>query len=114
MTILKLQYNSQLSQMFLHFLLIILSPSMHGFRLCIKNNLLKTDNLFLQLAIRSGDYYMFDDLDDDDVTDLIPDSEAEKKEKKRFQEREQERQRRRMTVSEVCKNKEIYIYIRLF
>lgn len=43
---------------------------------------------------------MFDDLDDDDVTDLVPDSEAEKKEKKRV--REQERRKRRMTVSEVC------------
>ncbi|KAM0736630.1 Piezo-type mechanosensitive ion channel component 1 [Formica fusca] len=49
-------------------------------------------------AIRSGDYYMFDDLDDDDVTDLVPDSEAEKKEKKLV--RQQERQKRRMTVSE--------------
>ncbi|CAL1685706.1 unnamed protein product [Lasius platythorax] len=49
-------------------------------------------------AIRSGDYYMFDDLDDDDVTDLIPDSEAEKKEKKRFHEQEQQKQG--MTVSE--------------
>ncbi|XP_072762725.1 piezo-type mechanosensitive ion channel component isoform X12 [Anoplolepis gracilipes] len=48
-------------------------------------------------AIRSGDYYMFDDMDDDDVTDLVPDSEAEKKEKKRFHEHEQ---KRRMTVSE--------------
>lgn len=43
---------------------------------------------------------MFDDLDDDDVTDLIPDSEVEKKEKKRF--REQEQQKQGMTVSEVC------------
>lgn len=42
---------------------------------------------------------MFDDLDDDDVTDLIPDSEIEKKEKDRR--REQERRGRRMTVSEV-------------
>ncbi|XP_050458271.1 piezo-type mechanosensitive ion channel component isoform X5 [Cataglyphis hispanica] len=50
-------------------------------------------------AIRSGDYYMFDDLDDDDVTDLVPDSEAEKKEKKRV--REQERRKRRMTISEL-------------
>ncbi|KAL6263389.1 hypothetical protein P5V15_006180 [Pogonomyrmex californicus] len=49
-------------------------------------------------AIRSGDYYMFDDLDDDDVTDLIPDSEIEKKEKEHR--REQERRGRRMTVSE--------------
>lgn len=44
---------------------------------------------------------MFDDLDDDDVTDLIPDSEIEKKEKKLRQ--NQEQQGRRMTVSEVCK-----------
>ncbi|XP_025268649.1 piezo-type mechanosensitive ion channel component isoform X2 [Camponotus floridanus] len=50
-------------------------------------------------AIRSGDYYMFDDLDDDDVTDLVPDSEVEKKEKKRFH--EQEQRQRRMTVSEL-------------
>lgn len=42
---------------------------------------------------------MFDDLDDDDVTDLIPDSDVEKKEKERR--REQERRGRRMTVSEV-------------
>lgn len=53
------------------------------------------------LAIRSGDYYMFDDLDDNDVTDLIPDSEMERKEKKHR--REQERRGRRMTVSEVSK-----------
>lgn len=44
---------------------------------------------------------MFDDLDDDDVTDLIPDSEAERKEKKHL--REQEQRGRRMTVSEVRK-----------
>ncbi|XP_018346601.1 PREDICTED: piezo-type mechanosensitive ion channel component isoform X2 [Trachymyrmex septentrionalis] len=50
-------------------------------------------------AIRSGDYYMFDDLDDDDVTDLVPDSDIEKKEKERR--REQERKGRRMTVSEL-------------
>lgn len=43
---------------------------------------------------------MFDDLDDDDVTDLIPDSDTEKKEKERR--REQEQRGRRMTVSEVC------------
>ncbi|XP_025986648.2 piezo-type mechanosensitive ion channel component isoform X3 [Solenopsis invicta] len=49
-------------------------------------------------AIRSGDYYMFDDLDDDDVTDLIPDNEVEKKEKELR--REQEKRGRRMTVSE--------------
>jgi len=39
-------------------------------------------------------------LDDDDVTDLVPDSEAERKETKRFH--EQEQRQRRMTVSEVC------------
>ncbi|XP_018306927.1 piezo-type mechanosensitive ion channel component isoform X3 [Mycetomoellerius zeteki] len=50
-------------------------------------------------AIRSGDYYMFDDLDDDDVTDLVSDSDIEKKEKERR--REQERKGRRMTVSEL-------------
>lgn len=44
---------------------------------------------------------MFDDLDDDDVTDLIPDSDIEKKEKEYC--REQERRGRRMTVSEVSK-----------
>ncbi|XP_025161461.1 piezo-type mechanosensitive ion channel component isoform X6 [Harpegnathos saltator] len=49
-------------------------------------------------AIRSGDYYMFDDLDDDDVTDLLPDSESERKEKKLPHEKDQSG--RRMTVSE--------------
>lgn len=44
---------------------------------------------------------MFDDLDDDDVTDLVSDSDIEKKEKERR--REQERKGRRMTVSEVSK-----------
>lgn len=42
---------------------------------------------------------MFDDLDDDDVTDLIPDTESEKKEQQRRE--EQERRGRRMTISEV-------------
>ncbi|XP_032683429.1 piezo-type mechanosensitive ion channel component isoform X2 [Odontomachus brunneus] len=50
-------------------------------------------------AIRSGDYYMFDDLDDDDVTDLLPESESERKEKKLPHEKDQ--LRRRMTVSEL-------------
>ncbi|XP_076644282.1 piezo type mechanosensitive ion channel component isoform X4 [Halictus rubicundus] len=49
-------------------------------------------------AIRSGDYYMFDDLDDDDVTDMIPDTESEKEEQTRR--REQEQRGRRMTISE--------------
>lgn len=44
---------------------------------------------------------MFDDLDDDDVTDLLPDSESERKEKKLPHEKDQSG--RRMTVSEVCK-----------
>lgn len=42
---------------------------------------------------------MFDDLDDDDVTDLIPDTESEKKEAE--ERREAERRGRRMTISEV-------------
>ncbi|KAK1122195.1 hypothetical protein K0M31_009421 [Melipona bicolor] len=50
-------------------------------------------------AIRSGDYYMFDDLDDDDVTDLIPDTESEKQEAKKR--REDEKRGRRMTISEL-------------
>ncbi|XP_014483161.1 PREDICTED: piezo-type mechanosensitive ion channel component isoform X3 [Dinoponera quadriceps] len=50
-------------------------------------------------AIRSGDYYMFDDLDDDDVTDLLPESESERKEKKLPHEKDQSG--RRMTVSEL-------------
>nr|XP_031827665.1 piezo-type mechanosensitive ion channel component isoform X1 [Nomia melanderi] len=50
-------------------------------------------------AIRSGDYYMFDDLDDDDVTDMIPDTESEKEDERRR--REQERQGRRMTITEL-------------
>lgn len=50
-------------------------------------------------------------LDDDDVTDLVPDSEAEKKEKKRFH--KQEQRQRRMTVSEVCMWG-IYMYQKLF
>ncbi|CAK9812745.1 Piezo-type mechanosensitive ion channel component [Anthophora plagiata] len=50
-------------------------------------------------AIRSGDYYMFDDLDDDDVTDLIPDTESEKREAE--SRREIEKRGRRMTISEL-------------
>lgn len=55
----------------------------------------------MQLAIRSGDYYMFDDLDDDDVTDLLPDTESERK--KRKLPHEKDHLGRRMTVSEVRK-----------
>ncbi|XP_015433608.1 PREDICTED: piezo-type mechanosensitive ion channel component [Dufourea novaeangliae] len=50
-------------------------------------------------AIRSGDYYMFDDLDDDDVTDMIPDAESEKEEERRRE--EQETHGRRMTITEL-------------
>ncbi|XP_043265377.1 piezo-type mechanosensitive ion channel component [Colletes gigas] len=50
-------------------------------------------------AIRSGDYYMFDDLDDDDVTDLIPDTESEKEDHRRIH--EQEERGKRMTISEL-------------
>ncbi|XP_071867867.1 piezo type mechanosensitive ion channel component isoform X11 [Bombus fervidus] len=49
-------------------------------------------------AVRSGDYYMFDDLDDDDVTDLIPDTESEKQEAEKRH--EAEKRGRRMTISE--------------
>ncbi|XP_043467301.1 piezo-type mechanosensitive ion channel component isoform X6 [Leptopilina heterotoma] len=47
-------------------------------------------------AVRSGDYYMFDDLDDDDLTDLIPD----KEENETDRQRQQGVRGRRMTVSE--------------
>lgn len=50
-------------------------------------------------AIRSGDYYMFDELDDDDVTDMIPDTESEKREAEK--QRELEQRGRRMTISEL-------------
>ncbi|KAF7992315.1 hypothetical protein HCN44_001640 [Aphidius gifuensis] len=50
-------------------------------------------------AVRSGDYYMFDDFEDEDVTDLLPDPQDEFEEEER---RRQQRQRgRRMTVSEL-------------
>lgn len=55
---------------------------------------------FVWSAVRSGDYYMFDDLDDDDVTDLIPDTESEKQEAEKRH--EVEKRGRRMTISEVC------------
>ncbi|XP_050488618.1 piezo-type mechanosensitive ion channel component isoform X5 [Bombus huntii] len=51
------------------------------------------------VAVRSGDYYMFDDLDDDDVTDLIPDTESEKQEAEKRH--EVEKRGRRMTISEL-------------
>ncbi|XP_026300505.1 piezo-type mechanosensitive ion channel component isoform X3 [Apis mellifera] len=51
------------------------------------------------VAIRSGDYYMFDELDDDDVTDMIPDTESEKREAEK--QRELEQRGRRMTISEL-------------
>jgi len=53
---------------------------------------------------------MFDDLNDDDVTDLIPDSDLEKKEKKRH--REQEQKGRRMTVSEVSKIEKSFCFFK--
>lgn len=42
---------------------------------------------------------MFDELDDDDVTDMIPDTESEKREAEKR--RELEQRGRRMTISEV-------------
>jgi len=55
---------------------------------------------------------MFDDLDDDDVTDLIPDSDIERKEKKHL--REQEQRGRRMTVSEVSKVEKNNCIVKIF
>ncbi|XP_057329611.1 piezo-type mechanosensitive ion channel component isoform X5 [Microplitis mediator] len=50
-------------------------------------------------AVRSGDYYMFDDVDDEDVTEALPDSEMEIDED---EQRQQQRHKgRRMTVSEL-------------
>ncbi|XP_063977086.1 piezo-type mechanosensitive ion channel component isoform X4 [Diachasmimorpha longicaudata] len=53
-----------------------------------------------KVAVRSGDYYMFDDFDDEeDATDLLPSPEDQIEEEER---RERQRQRgRRMTVSEL-------------
>ncbi|XP_043288582.1 piezo-type mechanosensitive ion channel component isoform X3 [Venturia canescens] len=51
-------------------------------------------------AVRSGDYYMFDDLDDDDVTDhLVPDLDDKREEDERL--RQQQAKGRRMTVAEL-------------
>ncbi|XP_066587552.1 piezo-type mechanosensitive ion channel component [Prorops nasuta] len=47
-------------------------------------------------AVRSGDYYMFDDLDDDDLTDIVMDSEAERRDEER-----RDKGGRRMTMSEL-------------
>ncbi|XP_016841730.1 piezo-type mechanosensitive ion channel component isoform X3 [Nasonia vitripennis] len=49
-------------------------------------------------AIRSGDYYMFDDMDDDDLTDLQPEKDILEEENQR---REREQRTRRMTISEL-------------
>ncbi|XP_048509324.1 piezo-type mechanosensitive ion channel component isoform X2 [Athalia rosae] len=49
-------------------------------------------------AVRSGDYYMFDDMDDDDVSEFVvddPDKEQEEKQRRR------EPYGRRMTISEL-------------
>lgn len=53
---------------------------------------------FFSSAIRSGDYYMFDDLDDDDITDIVADTEMERKEDEPLKE---ELRDRRMTITEV-------------
>ncbi|XP_044597083.1 piezo-type mechanosensitive ion channel component isoform X3 [Cotesia glomerata] len=50
-------------------------------------------------SVRSGDYYMFDDVDDEDVTEALPDSEMEIDEEE--QRRLQRHKGRRMTVSEL-------------
>ncbi|XP_046824974.1 piezo-type mechanosensitive ion channel component isoform X4 [Vespa crabro] len=49
-------------------------------------------------AIRSGDYYMFDDLDDDDITDIVADTEIERKEDEQIHEDTHDR---RMTITEL-------------
>ncbi|XP_051158273.1 piezo-type mechanosensitive ion channel component-like isoform X4 [Leptopilina boulardi] len=49
-------------------------------------------------AVRSGDYYMFDDLDDDDLTDLVPDKDDDNETDRQKQ---QAARGRRMTVSEL-------------
>lgn len=53
---------------------------------------------FFSSAIRSGDYYMFDDLDDDDITDIVADTEIERKEDEPLKEEVRDR---RMTITEV-------------
>ncbi|XP_043673451.1 piezo-type mechanosensitive ion channel component isoform X7 [Vespula pensylvanica] len=50
-------------------------------------------------AIRSGDYYMFDDLDDDDITDIVADTEIERKEAEQLPEDIRDE---RMTIMEVA------------
>nr|XP_050856682.1 piezo-type mechanosensitive ion channel component isoform X4 [Vespula vulgaris] len=49
-------------------------------------------------AIRSGDYYMFDDLDDDDITDIVADTEIERKEAEQLPEDIRDE---RMTIMEL-------------
>lgn len=51
--------------------------------------------------MRSGDYYMFDDFDDEDPTDIIPESDMDMEEDE--QHRQSHGHGRRMTVSEVSK-----------
>nr|XP_050856680.1 piezo-type mechanosensitive ion channel component isoform X3 [Vespula vulgaris] len=51
-----------------------------------------------QIAIRSGDYYMFDDLDDDDITDIVADTEIERKEAEQLPEDIRDE---RMTIMEL-------------
>lgn len=53
---------------------------------------------FSSTAIRSGDYYMFDDLDDDDITDIVADTEIERKEAEQLPEDIRDE---RMTIMEV-------------
>nr|XP_050856685.1 piezo-type mechanosensitive ion channel component isoform X7 [Vespula vulgaris] len=50
-------------------------------------------------AIRSGDYYMFDDLDDDDITDIVADTEIERKEAEQLPEDIRDE---RMTIMEAA------------
>lgn len=58
------------------------------------------------LAIRSGDYYMFDELNDDDLADLVPSAENLKKQ---AQSKEHpDKHQRGMSVSQVCSVESTY------
>lgn len=65
--------------------------------------ILKSNINYFSAAVRSGDYYMFDDMDDDEVSELIADEEEEEYEEEDELEKLKRRDTkgRRMTISEV-------------
>ncbi|XP_058794046.1 piezo-type mechanosensitive ion channel component isoform X2 [Phymastichus coffea] len=63
-----------------------------------RRSIISTTSRSHHTSIRSGDYYMFDDMDDDDLTDLFPEKDISEEENRR---REREQRTRRMTVSEL-------------